>query len=145
MTPQIETQKARFTNWAFPHGSTKAGHHRNQLEFIPIGSYGDLFAHSFLTNAACRWNNSKRLNSELALICEPYELRAEALVAVDAMGFTLTPLGDCHFWDAGTKPVALNFRGGIPEFTAAFMLFIHPELRVTDLKYLTALNVKGAI
>jgi hypothetical protein len=145
MKKQLETQKERFTDWAFPRGSAHAEHHRKHLEFIPIGSYGDLFDHSFLTNAACCWNNDKRLNTELAIICEPYGIKPGAVEAVEALGFTVTPLGDCHFWNTGTTPVALNFSGVITKDTVGFLISLYPNLKVTDLKYLAAYNVKGAV
>jgi hypothetical protein len=142
MTPQIDVQKERFTDWAFPHGSKDADHHRRHLEFTPVGGVGDLFDHSFLTNAACCWNNSKRLNTELAIICEPYGIKAGA---IEALGFTVTPLGDCHFWNIGTAPVALNFSGVITVDAVDFLITIYPNLKVTDYRYLTTLVSKGAI
>jgi hypothetical protein len=145
MKKQSDTQKERFTNWAFPLGSANAGHHRKHLEFTPIGGYGDLFDHSFLTNAACCWNNDKRLNSELAIICEPYGINAKAVEEAEALRFTVTPLGDCYFWDTGTTPVALNFRGVITKDTVGFLISLYPNVKVTDLKYLTALNAGGGV
>jgi hypothetical protein len=140
MQKQSDVQKTRFTDWAFPQGSAHADHHREHLEFTPVGGVGDLFDHSFLTNAACCWNNDKRLNTELAIICEPYGIKAGAVEAVEALGFTVTPLGECHFWNMGTTPVALNFSGVIPQDAIDFLVSIYPNLKVTDLKYLAALH-----
>jgi hypothetical protein len=145
MNNQSDVQKARFTDWAFPQGSDNAEHYREHLEFTPVGGYGDLFDHSFLTNAACCWNNDKRLNTELAIICEPYGIKAGAVEAAEDLGFTVTPLGNCYFWNTGTNPVALNFSGAISADAVDFLISLYPNLKVTDLQYLAALHAGGEV